>query len=138
MSQYAGASRCGGSSVYREQSGGIITGWLIQLVVIMALLAFIGHDVVAVAITSLNLDNTARDVAEAAGQAYSRSQDHDETVAAAEPVARSQDAELVSLEADGPFVEVVVTKSAGTWWAHRIGPLRDLTNPTATGRRRWQ
>lgn len=137
MNEYAEAPPCGGSRV-RDQSGGIITGWLLQLLVLMAVLAFIGHDAIAVAITALNLDNTARDVAEASAQAYARSEDPEEALAAGEPVAAAQGAEITGVEVDGPILVVVVEKRADTWWAHRIPPLEDVITPSATGRRRWQ
>lgn len=124
--------------MHRQQSGGIITGWLLQLVLLMALLAFVGHDVVAVAITALDLDTTARDVAEAAAQGYARSEDPDEALAAAETEAANQDVAVVGLDVEGSAVVVVVEQQADTWWAHRIGPLQDLVTPSANGRRRWR
>lgn len=122
----------------RNEAGGIISGWLVQLVVLMAVLAFIGHDVLAVMITSVSLDNTARDVATAAAQAYAESRSEPAATAAGMEQADALGAELVSLQVDALNVKAVVATRAKTWWAHRVGPLEDLVTPTTTVTKRWQ
>lgn len=122
----------------RDETGGIITGWLMQLVILMAVLAFIGHDVLSVAITALQLDNLARDTAEVAAQSYDRSQDEEQSLEESDGFAQRNDARAVALELDGNFIRVTIEKQADTWWAHRLGFLEDLISPSAEGRARWQ
>lgn len=122
----------------RDETGGIITGWLMQLVVFMAVLAFISHDVISVAITALQLDNLARDTAEVAAQAYDRSREEERSLEEADAFAERNEAQARSLEIDGHFVKVTIEKQADTWWAHRLGFLEDLISPSAEGRARWQ
>lgn len=122
----------------RNEAGGIISGWLVQLVVLMAVLAFVGHDVLAVMITSVSLDNTARDVATAAAQAYAQTRSEPAATEAGAQQAEALGAELVSLEVDALNVSVVVATRADTWWAHHVGRLEDLITPTTTVNKRWQ
>lgn len=121
----------------RSEDGGIVTGWLLQLVVIMAILGLVGHEVISIAVTSINLEDDARDVALAARGAYGRG---DLTAAeeAARTAAEELDVQLIGVEADDTSIFATVTKQADTFLVHRIGPLEDLTTPTARGSVRWR
>lgn len=120
-----------------SEQGGIVTGWLIQLLVIMALIAVVGHEVISIGVTAVNLEDDARDVAVAARDAYGRG-DLPGAEEAAAAAATGLDAELVSVEVDGDTVVVTVTKQADTFLVHRFGALEDLTKPTTQGRARWR
>jgi hypothetical protein len=124
------------ASEARCEVGGIVTGWLIQLVVIMAVIGFVGHEVISVAVTSINLEDDARDVAVAARDAYGRG-DLRAAQEAAQAAADELEVQLVDVEVGDDAVYATVTKQADTFVAHRIGPLEDLTAPTARGRVRW-
>lgn len=121
----------------RGEDGGIVTGWLLQLVVIMAILGLVGYEVISIAVTSINLEDDARDVALAARGAYGQG---DLTAAeeAARAAAEGLEVELVRVEADDTSIHATVTKQADTFIVHRIGPLEDLTTPTARGSVRWR
>lgn len=128
----------GGTRVLRDQRGDIVSGWLIQLVLVMTVLGVIGYEVIAVAATALGLDGAARDVAVAGASAY---RNDGENLAAAtsasEVAAVEQEVELDSVEVTGDTLTVTVRKQAATLFVHRIGPLADLTRPSASGRARW-
>ena len=130
-----GTSECrehSGGRLASEQ-GGIVTGWLVQLLVIMAIIGVLGHEVISIGVTSVNLEDDARDVAVAARDAYGRG-DLDTATEAAAAAASELGAELISLELDGETLVATVIKQADTFFVHRIGPLEDLTTPTARGR----
>ena len=124
--------------VHADERGGIITGWLIQLIVIMAIVGLVAYEAIAIAVTTVNLDDSAREVAQAAQEAY-RSQDNlDEASTAAGQAAERQGVGLVSVQVDGDFLDVEVTDQAPTIVTQRIGPLEHFTTPTATRRIRWR
>lgn len=114
-----------------------MTGWLIQLVVIMAVIGLVGHEVISITVTTINLEDDARDVAAAARDAYGRG-DRRGAETAATAVADELGVTLVTLEADDEAVYATVTTQADTLLVHRIGPLEDLTTPTARGRVRYR
>lgn len=122
----------------RREDGGIITGWLGQLLLLMAVIGFIGYDVVAVVTTAVALEDEAREVATDAANAYGRDNDLVAAQEAAQASADAQGVDLLDVQPDGNYVRVRVARSAGTLWAHRIPPLRDLTKPSATGRSNWR
>ena len=122
----------------RDETGGIITGWLIRVVIFIAVLAFIGYEAIAMAITAVQLDGSARDVARAAATAYADDQLPDAATAAAQQQAAAKGVEHVSLEIDGDDIVVVVTDAAPTVIVHEIGFLEGWTTPTASARQRWR
>jgi hypothetical protein len=122
----------------RREDGGIITGWLGQLLIFMAVVGLLGYDVVAVVTTAVALEDEAREVASDAADAYGYENDLIAGEEAAQASAEREGVELVEFWSDGAYVRVRVTRQAGTLWAHLIPPLRDLTRPTATGRGNWR
>lgn len=120
-----------------SEVGGIVTGWLIQLVIVMAVLGFVGHELISIGVTTVNLEDEARDVAVAARQAYGRG-DLRAAEGAAASHASTIGVELTSLEVEEEFIVAHVTTQADTLFVHRIGFLEDLTTPTARGRVRWR
>lgn len=121
-----------------DETGGIITGWLFQLVVIMALLAVVGYEIITVAITAINLDDDAREVAIAARDAYRDRQDLRAAERSATAAAERIGAELVSVQADDTSVRVTVRTTADTLFIDRIGALDDVTERTADARAPWR
>lgn len=127
-----------GRAWHEEETGGIVTGWLVQLVVIMAVIAVVGYEVISVALTALNLDDQARDVALEARDVYRDTKNVDRTTEEAEVVADILGIELVDVEVDDDNVYVRVTNAADTLIIHRISALDNVTHPTARGRARWR
>lgn len=124
--------------VHADETGGIVTGWLVQLVVIMAVIAVVGYEVISVAITAINLDDQAREVAIEAREVYRDTKRLDRATERAETAAETRDIELVEVSADDDNVYVRVRDTAGTLIIHRISALDNVTHPTAQGRARWR
>ena len=121
------------------EAGGIITGWLIKVVLLLLVFAFLVYEVVAVVVTAVNLDGSAQEIAQITAEAYARNEQLDEAELAAEQAAQERGAELVGgVELDGDNLRVTVTKQAPTIIAHDIGFLKDVTRPTASARDRWR
>lgn len=120
-----------------DESGGIITGWLIQLVVFLAVVAFVAFEVITVVVTNVSLDDTAREVARAAGGEYRVARSIEVATATATEVAAQRDARVVEVtEQDGDLI-VELGKDAPTLVIHRIGPLQNLVNVTTSARVAW-
>lgn len=122
----------------RREDGGIITGWLGQLLILMAVIALLGYDVVAVVTTAVALEDEAREVATDAADAYGTRNDLIAAEEAAKASADREGVDLLEFGPDGDYIRVRVAREAGTLWAHLIPPLRDLTRPSATGRSNWR
>lgn len=118
-----------------QERGDIITGWLVQLLAVLAVIALIAYEVLAIGITAVSADDTAREVARAARDAY-RTGDLLTAQVAAQEVSRTHGVDVVSVEIDGDDVVVVVEKQAKTLLVHRVGFLDDLSTQRATSRSR--
>lgn len=126
--------------MHRAETGGIITGWLGQLVVLMAVLGVLGYEAISVAVTAINLEDDALEVAQAAARAYGAQPRVKAAQEAAAQEAESVGVQLVSLDVDkeGGTVVATVTRTADTLFIHELGPLEDLATRTTTGRARWR
>jgi hypothetical protein len=121
-----------------QQEGGIITGWLLQLVAILAVISLVVYEVVAVGVATVSVDDDARDGARAASAAYRSERSLTSAREAAEGAVDSDETEIVSLtEVDGELV-ITLHKRARTLLVHRIGALEGLATPSTTRRIRWQ
>jgi hypothetical protein len=116
------------------EQGDIISRWLLQMLVTMAVFAFVAYEAIAVGVAAVRVDDIAREVARATRDAYRVEQSLDRAQAAADDHAQRLDATLIALEDDGGELSVTVEKRARTLVVHRIGPLEDLVTPAATRR----
>ena len=120
-----------------DESGDIITGWLIQLVIFLAVLAFVAFEAITVVVTNVSLDDTAREVARAARDEYRVARSIEVATATATEVAALREARVVEVtEQDGDLI-VELGKDAPTLVIHRIGPLQNLVNVTTSARVAW-
>jgi hypothetical protein len=117
-----------------DERGDIITSWLLQLLVFLAVVAFVVYEVIAVVATTISLDDAAREVARAARDEYRADRSLDRATDAAEQVAELRDAQVVAVEEEGGELVVTVTRVAPTLVVHRIGPLAELAQVNATSR----
>lgn len=124
--------------MYDDETGGIISSWLLQVAVFLAVIAVIGFEVITIAVTSINLEDDARDVARAAAQAYGGDGQLANARRAAEETATELEVTLVEVTETDGVVSAEVTKRADTLFTHRIGFLEDLVEANATGRARWR
>lgn len=122
------------SSRWSAERGDIIGSWLLQLLVFLAVVAFVAFEVITVVVTSVRLDETAREVARAARDEYRAVRSLDRTTAVAAEVAAAHGAEVVAVTEDGDDLVVELRKQAPTLVVHRIGVLDDLTMANATSR----
>lgn len=120
-------------SRFRHDDGDIISGWLIQLVVIMAIVAVVGYEFVAVMTTVFSMEDEARDVARAAASSYKRDESIPKAQEIAEEVATRKDVELISIEIDGNRLIAVVSREAETLFLHRFSLFDGLTHPSTDG-----
>ncbi|HEX9887983.1 MAG TPA: hypothetical protein VGA69_00775 [Nitriliruptorales bacterium] len=122
----------------RDDTGGIITGWLMQMIVFIAILGLILYEVGSVGITAVSMDDTARDVASAAALNYRETKDLAEATEAGTVRAQSLEVEITEdLVVDEGDIVVTISKQAPTLIIHKIGFLEDLTRPSVTGRAPW-
>jgi hypothetical protein len=120
-----------------DERGDIITGWLVQLLLVMAVVGLFGYELLSIAITTLTLDGDAEQVADAAAFGYERHEDLDEALAAAEEEATRRGSTVVDLVVEDEQVEVTVSKSTPTLLVHRIPGLEGTADVAATRRSRW-
>lgn len=119
-------------STSHGQAGGIITGWLLRLMLWLAVLAVVVFEIGAVVVASVDADSAAGEVARAAVVAYRSSGSLADAETAAETVAEGRSVELISLEENGTTMEVEVGRDAGTLLLHRLALTEDLTQRTAS------
>lgn len=119
-----------------DEDGGIISGWLVQLVVIVAVVAFIGFEGISIAVAHLSLDEDARQVAVAARSAYGGARDMEDAVEAGRTAAEGLGIEVLGvIEVEEP-PEVVfdLQKQASTLVIHRVGFLEGMTEARTSRR----
>jgi hypothetical protein len=132
-----GADRGANVAAGRED-GGIITGWLLQLLMILAVISLLVYEVVAVGVARVALDDTARDVARVARDTYRAERSLGAARTAAEDAVADGRADIVALdEVEGELV-VTLSEQARTLLLHRVAPLEDLATATATRRVGWR
>jgi hypothetical protein len=117
--------------------GGIIGGWLLQMLVFMGVLAFVAYEVVSVVVTSVSLDDTGREVARAARDEYRVGRSIDVATATATATAAVRDARVVDVIEDGNDLIVLLERDAPTLVIHRIGALQDLAKANTSARITW-
>lgn len=120
-----------------DESGGIISSWLIQLLTFLAVLSFVAYEGISVLVTTVSLDDTAREVARATRDEYRMTRSIEVATATAVEVAAVRDARVLEVtEEDGDLV-VELRRDAPTLVIHRVGPLQDLTKVTTSARVAW-
>lgn len=122
----------------RRRREGIVAGWLVQLVALVAVVGLIGFETIAITIAAINLDDDAREVAQAAAQAYGAREEVSAATQAAAAAAREAEVTLEDVSVRGGNLQVEVSQLAGTLVVHRIGPLEELARTSASGRAAWR
>lgn len=124
--------------MHHAEQGEIITGWLFKMLLTVAVLAFIAYEVISIGVTTVALDDNAREVARAARDAYRSDQSVEAATEAAVAVADLHGAEVVALEDEEEDLVITLERQAPTLLTHRIGPLEDFTRASVTTRIAWQ
>jgi hypothetical protein len=120
------------------EDGDIITTWLGQLVLLLAVFAFVAYEAVAVVVASVSVDDAARGAAREAARTYQLERSLSAAEAAATDTLVGERAEVVAVvEEDGELV-LTLHEPARTLLIHRVAALDDLATATATRRVRWR
>lgn len=117
-----------------REDGGIITSWLLQVVLVLALFGAVAHDAIAIVVTASGLDGAGTEVARAARDEYRSTGSIEQSVAAAELSATELGVEVDDLDVAGDEIVVELRRRAPTLVAHRVWPTRDLVDVRTTTR----
>lgn len=121
----------------QDERGDIIGSWLVQLLLVMAVVGLVGYELLTVAVTALTLDGTADEVADAAAEAYEDTEDEDDALAAAEQEADETRTEVVELTVEDDWLHVTIVRPTSTLFVHRVPGLDGLADVAITRRSRW-
>lgn len=122
---------------FEDERGGIVTGWLIQMVAILAVIGLIAYEIISIMVSNVSADESAREVARAARDAYRVEQSIQQAETTADEVALTRDVTLIAVTEEDGYLLVEVERDAPTLLVHRIGPMEDLATTTASSRVRW-
>lgn len=112
--------------------GGIITGFLLRMVIVFALLGIAVYEAGAIIVAKVAVDGVSMDAAREAALEYGDSSGStSKAKRACERLARTSGAECVRVRVDDGVVRVRVRKDASTLIVHRIGALRPHTEAEA-------
>lgn len=119
------------------ERGDIILGWLVKLVVSLAIVGVAAFEAGAVVVARVGADGVANDAANEAAFVYARGANADAAREAAVEEASRLDARLIdlSVENEGRAVVVTIAKKAKTLFLHRIGATRSWSEARSTRRR---
>jgi hypothetical protein len=122
----------------QREGGGIITGWLFQLLVILAVISLVVYEVAAIGVATVGVDEDARDASRAALVSYQTDRSLPLAREAAGAATTSEHTEVVSVtEANGELV-ITLRRRARTLLVHRVAALQDLATASTSRRVRWQ
>lgn len=119
-----------------RERGGIVTGWLLKLLISLTIVAIGVFEAGAVVVAKVQVDGIAIDAADAAGANYHDTLSEEEALLAADGIARQREARALEARVtkDLRYVQVTVEKRAKTMFIHNIGFLKDHTRSRATHR----
>lgn len=114
------------------QDGAADNAWIIQLVVVLAIVGLVGVEAFKLAAAGLGADTDASAVLDVAEEAYEDSGRLAVARSAAETAAAELDVELVDLNLDNNLLEVTVRRDSNTLFIHRIVGEDTWVRPAAT------
>ena len=120
-----------------KERGDIVIGWLVKLVVSLAIVGLVAFEGGAIVVARVQADGTANDVANEAAIVYARGANADAAEKAARAEAERAGVTFISFSVvdDGRAVAVTVEKKAKTLILHRIGSTRSWTEARSTRKR---
>jgi hypothetical protein len=120
-----------------SERGDIVLGWLVKLIVSLAIVGVVAFEGGAVVVAHVGADSAANDASGEAAIAYSHQHDADTAKEAAEESARMNGAVVVGFEIAPGDTAVIVTveKKAHTIILQRLGATRSWSTARATARR---
>ena len=117
---------------------GIVLGWIVRIILGIALAGLLLYEAGAVVIAGVNADNAARSAAQEAVATYAHSHDLDEAKKDAQKQAAAEGAVVIAFQADSnglggqSHVTVTVRKVAKTLFIQKIGFLKRFSIATAS------
>ena len=119
-----------------SERGGIITGWLVKLVVSLALVGVVAFEAGAILVARVGVESTALDAAGEAADELKRTGDEKAAEAAARALVEKEGAQLEAFAVveNGGAVVVTVSKEASTLLVDRIGFIEDWAIARSTRR----
>ena len=120
-----------------DECGGIIGGWLLQMVVVLGVIGLLLFEVLSVVVATVSLDDVAREVARATRDEYRVERSIDVATATAESIASSRDARITGVVLEDDELVIGLERDAPTLLVHRIGPLQELATPNTSARIAW-
>jgi apolipoprotein N-acyltransferase len=121
-----------------QDDGDIITGWLLQLLAILAVISLVVYEVVAIGVAAVSVDEDARDAARVAAVSYRTDRSLPLARETADAAVTSEHTDVVSLtESNGELV-ITMSRRARTLLVHRVAALQDLATASTTRRVRWE
>lgn len=120
-----------------NERGDIVIGWLLKLVISLALVGLVAFEGGAIVVAKVQADGTANDVANEAAVVYARGANADAAEKAAEAEATHAGVELVAFDVsdDGRSISVTVLKKAKTLFLQRLDATKSWTEARSTRRR---
>jgi hypothetical protein len=117
-----------------NERGGIISGFLVKLVIVLGLFAFVAFEFGAIVVAKVQVDGIAVNAAQEAASQYGKDQNLNHAKAAAKQIATESGAELVSLvvSPDGALVTVTIRKIAHTFILQHIKKFASWRVATST------
>jgi len=120
------------------ERGGIVTGWLMQIVVFVLFLGVAGHEILAPLIGSLAMEDAAKRVVRAAGDELEQGGREADAIELAEAVAERENVTIAELTIEGrdPIeIHVVITREPETWLIHKWDALLEFATPDSSATR---
>ena len=120
-----------------SERGGIVTGWLLKLVLSVAIFGVVAFEAGAIVVAKVTIEPVATDALGEAVDEYRRTGDANAAEEAARTVADGRGATLEAFEVTegGEAIAVTVSKKAKTLLVHRIGTTEDWAVARSSRRR---
>ena len=120
-----------------DERGDIVIGWLMKLVISLAIVGLVAFEGGAILVAKVQADGIANDVASEAAIVYARGADADAAEKAARAEAEHAGVEFVAFAVvnDGRSISVTVLKKAKTLFLQRIDSTKSWTEARSTRRR---
>jgi hypothetical protein len=118
----------------KSARGSIVLGWIVKIVVLLAILGVASFETGAIIVSKVTADRVAIDAAQEAGQVLASSRDASRAEEAARSVAAKDGVRVIGFKviAGGKYVEVTCSKKASTFIVQHVGFLKRFATAKST------
>lgn len=109
-----------------NETGGIIIGWLVRLVVIVGVIAVVIFEAIALLLASLHADEAVDEVARASAEAYRATRSLQVAETAAAEAAEAREVTVHAVEIDDGQLAVEVHREAQTLFLDHLPPAETI------------